>query len=59
VLTADNVQKRIGFMCHCCLLPCFRSASTGIPTRCHLHYVVTDENAGCEKCAQACPITPL
>jgi len=64
VLTADNVQKRITFICHCC--GCCCNALAGINVHGYPNSVVTSnfiaqvdqEKCGgvCGKCAKACPI---
>jgi ferredoxin len=63
VLTADNVQKRVGFICHCC--GCCCNVLLGVSRHGYPNMIVTstyapsiDEEkcAGCEKCAKACPI---
>jgi ferredoxin len=63
VLTADNVQKRIGFICHCC--GCCCNLLLGVSQHGYPNTIVTstytpriDEEkcAGCAKCAKACPI---
>ena len=63
VLTADNVQKKVGFMCQCC--GCCCNLMLGITRHGYPNTIVTstflaqiDEQqcTGCEKCAKACPI---
>jgi ferredoxin len=63
VLTADNVQRNVGFMCQCCRCCC--DLMLGITRHGYPNTVVTstylaepDLNlcSGCEKCAKACPI---
>ncbi len=63
VLTADNVQKRIGFVCHCC--GCCCNLLLGVSQHGYPNTIVTstyapdvdaEKCAGCEKCAKACPI---
>jgi len=62
VLNADNVKKRISFICHCCKCCC--NALAGISKYGYANGVMTssflatlDEEAclGCGKCAKACP----
>jgi ferredoxin len=63
VLTADNVQKRIGFICHCC--GCCCNLLLGVSRHGYPNAIVTstyvprvdgEKCAGCEKCVKACPI---
>jgi len=63
VLTADNVQKRIGFVCHCC--GCCCNLLLGVSRHGYPNTIVTstyapdvdaEKCAGCEKCVKACPI---
>jgi Pyruvate/2-oxoacid:ferredoxin oxidoreductase delta subunit len=63
VLNADNVQKNLTYLCHCCKCCC--SALHGISRLGYPNSIVTssfisevDEDlcTGCGKCAQACPI---
>jgi NAD-dependent dihydropyrimidine dehydrogenase PreA subunit len=63
VLSTDNVQKKVGFMCHCC--GCCCNLLLGVSRHGCPNTIVTstcvpriDEQkcAGCEKCAGACPI---
>jgi ferredoxin len=63
VLTADNVQKDVGFMCQCC--GCCCNLMLGISQHGYPNTVVTStyisqidisKCTGCEKCARACPI---
>ena len=63
VLTADNVQKKVGFMCHCCGCCCnvlLGVSQHGYPncvvTSTYLSKIDEDKCTGCEKCAKACPI---
>jgi Fe-S-cluster-containing hydrogenase component 2 len=63
VLTADNVQRNVGFICHCCSCCCnmlagisrFGYANTIVTSSFIAH---TDEAAcqDCGNCAEACPI---
>jgi len=63
VLTADNVQKNVAFICHCCKCCC--NALMGINKLGYTNAIVTstfisgtDERlcVGCGKCAEACPV---
>ncbi len=63
VLCADNVQKRINYICHCC--GCCCNVLTGISTHGYPNVIVSsnyiaeinDELCnGCGKCAKACQI---
>ena len=63
VLTADNVQKNVGFMCHCCGCCCnlmLGISQHGFPnsivTSTYLSQIDEEKCTGCEKCAKACPI---
>jgi Pyruvate/2-oxoacid:ferredoxin oxidoreductase delta subunit len=66
VLSADNVQKNVGFICQCC--GCCCNLLLGVSKHGFPNVVVTstfiarvDEKAcaSCEKCAQACPINAI
>ncbi len=63
VLTADNVQRRVGFICQCCGCCCnllLGVSKHGYPhavvTSTYLSHVDEDKCTACEKCAKACPI---
>ena len=63
VLSADNVQKNVGFMCHCCGCCCnlmLGISQHGFPntivTSTFISHIDQDKCTGCEKCAKACPI---
>jgi ferredoxin len=63
VLTADNVQKNVGFMCQCCGCCCnlmLGISRHGFPnavvTSTYMSQIDEDKCTGCEKCAKACPI---
>jgi len=63
VLTADNVQKHVGFICQCCGCCCnlmLGISRYGYPntivTSTYISQVEVDKCTGCEKCARACPI---
>lgn len=66
VLTADNVQKNVGFMCHCC--GCCCNLMLGVSRHGYPNTIVTstfisqvdeDKCTGCEKCAKVCPIRAI
>jgi Na+-translocating ferredoxin:NAD+ oxidoreductase RNF subunit RnfB len=66
VFGADNVQKNVKFVCHCCKCCCgpLQGISTyGYPNAIVTsNYIagITDEScAGCGKCAKACPINAI
>lgn len=63
VLTADNVQKNAGFICHCCGCCCnlmLGVSQHGFPntivTSTYISYIEEEKCTGCEKCGKACPI---
>ncbi|MBW1795184.1 MAG: 4Fe-4S binding protein [Deltaproteobacteria bacterium] len=66
VFEADNIQRNVTFICHCCKCCC--NALAGISRHGYPNTVVTssfiaevDESkcAGCGKCAKACPINAI
>jgi ferredoxin len=66
VLAADNIQRNITFMCHCCKCCC--NALAGISRHGYPNFVVTStfiaeveetECVGCGKCSKACPISAI
>jgi ferredoxin len=63
VLTADNVQRNVGFMCQCCSCCCnllLGITRHGFPntvvTSTYMAHCQHELCSGCEKCAKACPI---
>jgi ferredoxin len=66
VFNADNVQKNITFICHCCkccCLPLKRIRESGYTNVIVTSSVIADidENmcVGCGKCARACPVETI
>ncbi len=66
VLSADNVQRNVGFICHCCRCCC--NILQGVCRFGYANFIVTssfiarsDETAcqGCGTCAEACPIEAI
>jgi ferredoxin len=66
VLNADNVQRNVSFICHCCKCCC--NPLRGIRLQGYPHCLVTssfiaeiEDSAciGCGKCAKACPIEAI
>jgi ferredoxin len=62
VLNADNVKKRISFICHCCKCCCNALAgiskfgyANGVMTSSFVANLDEETCVGCGKCAKACP----
>jgi len=66
VLSADNVQKNVGFICQCCGCCCnllLGLSKHGFPNVVVTSTFIARTNektcSSCEKCAQACPINAI
>jgi Pyruvate/2-oxoacid:ferredoxin oxidoreductase delta subunit len=66
VLSADNVQKNVGFICQCC--GCCCNLLLGVSRHGYANSIVTstfiahfeeEKCIGCEKCTHACPINAI
>ncbi|MBE0476691.1 MAG: 4Fe-4S binding protein [Coriobacteriia bacterium] len=66
VLSADNVRKNVGFICHCCGCCCnmlLGVSRHGFPntivTSTYISRIDEEKCTGCEKCAKACPVDAI
>jgi NAD-dependent dihydropyrimidine dehydrogenase PreA subunit len=66
VLSSDNVQKKVGFMCHCCSCCCNlllgvsrHGYPNSIVTSNFIAHVDEEKCQGCEKCYKACPVDAI
>jgi Pyruvate/2-oxoacid:ferredoxin oxidoreductase delta subunit len=66
VLSADNVQKNVGFICQCCSCCCnllLGVSKHGFPnavvTSTFIAHVDEGKCTGCEQCTQTCPIKAI
>jgi Pyruvate/2-oxoacid:ferredoxin oxidoreductase delta subunit len=66
VMAADNVQKNMKFVCHCCKCCCNvldavseRGYPNNLVTSTFLAAIDEAKCVGCDKCAQACPINAI
>ena len=66
VLTADNVKKKVNFMCHCCKCCCniiLGVAKHGCPNTIVTSSFISQANKakckGCGKCADICPVNAI
>lgn len=66
VLNADNVQRNVTYICHCCKCCCNvllgiskHGYSNVVVTSSFLAEVDTVKCVGCAKCSQACPISAI